>query len=100
MKKAKGKIKEIDDNEIVHLASTNSGSSGSPLFLENTIKVIGIHKQSNNESTENYDDFIYPIFDIIINDLKPKNKNVNKPKEIKKIKKMSMKLKIIKLIKI
>ena len=59
LKKAKGKIKRIENGEIVHLASTNNGSSGSPLFLENSIKVIGIHKQGNSEHTENYADFIY-----------------------------------------
>ena len=69
MKKAEGTIKRIDDNEIAHLASTNNGSSGSPIFLKNTIKVIGIHKQGDTALIENYGDFIYPIFDIIKKDL-------------------------------
>ena len=40
-----GKLKSINDNfEFAHSASTLQGSSGSPIFLKNTSKVIGIHK--------------------------------------------------------
>ena len=44
---AKGKIKEIKNYEFAHLANTEQGSSGSPIFLENSIYVIGIHKAEN-----------------------------------------------------
>lgn len=57
-----GKIKEINGNEFTHLASTSHGSSGSPIFLVNSTKVIGIHKAGNANKIENYGDFIYPIF--------------------------------------
>jgi hypothetical protein len=58
---AKGIIKDIDKNEFTHLANTEKGSSGSPIFLENSINVIGIHKEGNINKTENYGDFIYPV---------------------------------------
>ena len=80
-----GNIKEINkDNEICHSAKTSYGSSGSPIFLENTIEVIGIHKQKNNNNTENYADFIYPIFETIKNYFENKTKNKEKEKEIEK----------------
>ena len=44
---AKGKIKSINKYEFTHLANTEQGSSGSPIFLENSIHVIGIHKEGN-----------------------------------------------------
>ena len=44
---AKGIIKEINKYEFTHLANTEQGSSGSPIFLEKRIHVIGIHKQGN-----------------------------------------------------
>ena len=65
---SKGKIKNIDKFEITHDAGTKEGSSGSPIFLENTKFVIGIHKQGNNKKKENYGDLLYPI----IIDLKPR----------------------------
>ena len=72
---ARGIIKDIDKYEIVHLANTEYGSSGSPIFLENSIYVIGIHKEGNNEEKENYGDFIYPAINIIENDIKKKRNN-------------------------
>lgn len=57
-----GKIKNINGNEIIHLASTDAGSSGSPIFLKDSNKVIGIHKGGNSNCSENYGDLIGPIF--------------------------------------
>ena len=51
-----GSIKEINKYEFTHLANSEEGSSGSPIFLENSIKVIGIHKEGNKDKTENYGD--------------------------------------------
>ena len=51
-----------------NLASTQNCSSGSPVFLINEIKVIGIHKQRKNRD-ENIGDFIYQIFDILKSDI-------------------------------
>ena len=57
-----GKINEINENEFTHLASTEYGSSGSPVFLKESLKVIGIHKSGDKNKKENYGDFIGPIF--------------------------------------
>ena len=72
---ARGIIKEINKYEFIHLVNTEKGSSGSPIFLENSSLVIGIHKQGNKEKTENYGDFIYPAINIIKNDIKIKRNN-------------------------
>jgi len=69
---ARGIIKEINNNEFTHLANTEKGSSGSPIFLENSIDVIGIHKEGNKDKTENYGDFIYPAINIIKKDIREK----------------------------
>ena len=44
---SEGKIKEIKEHEISYDACTDSGSSGSPIFLKNTSKVIGIHQKEH-----------------------------------------------------
>ena len=68
LKYSKGEIKSIDkySKEFTHTASTEGGSSGSPIFLEDTTTVIGIHKQGNKKNNLNYANFI----GIIINSLK------------------------------
>ena len=50
--------------EFSHDASTDEGSSGSPIFLKGTTKVLGIHKGfiSSQQKKENNGDFIWPIF--------------------------------------
>ena len=68
----KGIIKEINKYEFTHLVSTELGSSGSPIFLENSIQVIGIHKEGNIYKKENYGDFIYPAINIIKEDIRKK----------------------------
>ena len=40
-----GFIKEIKDNEITYNAATKPGSSGSPIFIEDSLKVIDIQKK-------------------------------------------------------
>jgi len=74
---SKGKIKEINKYEITHLSSTKSGSSGSPIFLIDSIKVIGIHKQGDKINNENYGDLLGPIFNYFKNNLKYKLENGN-----------------------
>jgi V8-like Glu-specific endopeptidase len=51
-------------SEFVYNASTDKGSSGSPIFLKGTTKVIGIHKSGgvNKDLNKNFGDFIWPIF--------------------------------------
>ena len=89
--------KGLDKYEFSHKASTELGSSGSPIFLENTTQVIGIHKQSDNFKQINYGDLIFPIVDklkkannnnkkylnkILDNENQSKNKNDNMKKEV------------------
>ena len=57
-----GKIKQIDKYQITHTANTKPGSSGSPIFLVNTFKVVGIHQGGNAIKSENYGYCIGPIF--------------------------------------
>ena len=64
-----GNIIGITDIEITHNSTTKFGSSGSPIFLENSIKVIGIHKQGNIKKQENYGNFIYPIIKELQNNI-------------------------------
>ena len=64
---ANGKIEKIDKYEFTHKTSTKSGSSGSPVFLEDNIKVIVIHKCKSKNIPENYGDFIGPIFNYFKN---------------------------------
>jgi len=82
LKNARGIIKDIDNNEIIHLANTEKGSSGSPIFLVDSIKVIGIHKQGDSFYKENIGDFIYPALDEIYKDF---SKKIYKKKNIKKL---------------
>ena len=59
---SKGEIIEIAENEIIHSATTDLGSSGSPIFLIESDQVIGIHKGRDINDSVNYADFIGPIF--------------------------------------
>ena len=57
-----GKIKDIQEYEIEHTCSTEFGSSGGPIILLGSFKVIGIHKGSG----KNKEDIIF--LDIIQSD--------------------------------
>ena len=61
-----GKIENIDHYTFSHLANTDIGSSGSPIFLKNTPKVIGIYKSTNKDIPINYGNFIGPIYKYFI----------------------------------
>ena len=60
-----GIIKEIDKYEFYHNIPTEEGSSGSPIILPETKKVIGIHKQGDKEKKLNIGTFIGEIFNEI-----------------------------------
>ena len=64
MKYSYGIIKSYEQYEFSHDANTDEGSSGSPIFLRGTTKVLGIHKSGikTNNIKENFGDFIWPIF--------------------------------------
>ena len=76
---SKGIIHNIEDNLFSHTANTYPGSSGSPIFLMNTNKVIGLHKGSNKEGTFNFGYFIFPIMKSLKNfDINPStNRSLN-----------------------
>ena len=62
---SEGYIIRIKNYELTYNASTDSGSSGSPIFLDNMTEVIGIHKQGNTQNPENYGNFLFPIIESI-----------------------------------
>ena len=65
---SEGKIIDTYNNELIHNAGTKAGSSGSPIFLKNTTRVIGIHKQGCISKQQNFGTLI----DSIIYLLNPK----------------------------
>ena len=72
-----GKILLIEDKILHHSASTENGSSGSPIIRRYNKDIIGLHfggkKNSNKKNNDNEDIFIYNLgtpFDTIINDIK------------------------------
>ena len=80
---SKGKIIKIDKFEITHDVLTKSGSSGSPIFLENTTRVIGIHKQGNKNKKINHGNFLYPIIQALESNSEIKLLNDTNSKEEK-----------------
>ena len=83
---AYGEIKKIykTGNYFAHGAGAKEGSSGSPIFLQDSIQVIGIHK--GGVSDENYGEFIGPIFNYFQNftvKKEPWNKYIMYKNEIK-----------------
>ena len=71
---SEGKIIKINDNnELVYDASTESGSSGSPIFLKDKTEVIGIHKAGSTYRKENYGTLINSIIQFI----QSKNENIS-----------------------
>ena len=74
---ASGKIKKINDFEFLHNIPTEPGSSGSPIILFNTLKVIGIHKYGNETKQLNCGTFIDLIFNEINYNLKKEKNKFN-----------------------
>jgi len=81
---SRGEITRIEGYALTYNASTDKGSSGSPIFLKNTTEVIGIHKQGDPEELQNIGNFLYPVIEIIKSYNKPEN---NKAEDIVKYKK-------------
>ena len=66
--KSFGEILEVDNYGLFrHNSSMDKNSSGSPIFLQNTIKVIGIAIYNGGipNKKENYGIFIYPIINLL-----------------------------------
>ena len=57
-----GKIKYVTNYEFAFDFAIEEGSSGSPILLKETNKVVGIYKGCFKSRKENYGDLIYPIF--------------------------------------
>ena len=70
---SEGKIQKIENNELIYDASTEKGSSGSPIFLKETTEVIGVHKQGNIKILKNKGISIFSI----IKTLESRNKENN-----------------------
>ena len=67
LKYSYGEISEIDKYDITHTANTDPGASGSPIFLRNSIKVIGIHTGGSTDKSENYGYCLGPIYNYFKN---------------------------------
>ena len=62
---SEGKIKDINNYELIYDASTQPGSSGSPILLKDTTEIIGIHKKGVNYKKENHGTLIYSFIQIL-----------------------------------
>ena len=67
-----GYIHDINDFNIAHKCSTENGSSGGPIILLNTFKVIGVHKGSSKFNFNLGTLLKYPVLDF--------NKNITNTK--------------------
>ena len=56
----------------MHLSNIEYGSSGSPIFLEDSVDVLGIHRTNDENKTENSAYFISPLVNIIKDDIRSK----------------------------
>ena len=68
---SEGKIQSDKNNELIYDASTERGSSGSPIFLKETTEVIGVHKQGSSKILKNKGISIFSI----IKTLESRNKD-------------------------
>ena len=61
------RINDINDYKFTHFANTLNlkDSAGSPIFLGRSNLVIGMNKESNKISLENYGDFTHPAINTI-----------------------------------
>ena len=69
-----GYIQDINDFNIAHKCSTENGSSGGPIILLNTFKVIGVHKGSSTFNFNLGTLLKYPVLDFNNNITKAKRK--------------------------
>ena len=80
-KHANGKIiqifKENNNYKFIHNIKTDHGSSGCPIIIENTLRVIGIHRGGDELKEINYGSFIGEILNDIEIELNKGNINKN-----------------------
>ena len=58
---AQGRINRFNNYKIEHTVSTKNGSSGSPILIQNSFKVIGLHKGGIKNKDENIGIFFKDI---------------------------------------
>jgi len=75
---SEGIIRDINGFKIIHTAGTDYGSSGSPIFLKNSKKVIGIHKAGNSCFQENYGTLISYLIQSLSDKILSSNVTENK----------------------
>ena len=75
LKNAEGIIKNIIKYKISHTVIANKGSSGFPIFLKDSNKIIGIHRGRDPNIDIKYGDFIYPVINIIKEDIRIRRNN-------------------------
>ena len=68
-----GKIINIEKYEFTHSGNHMKGSTGSPIFLRNSIEVIGIQIGVDKNNQNIYGNFIGPIFNYLKNFTENKN---------------------------
>ena len=71
----RGTINEIKQYYFIYSVPTEGGSSGSPIFLENTNKVIGMHTAANKNDINKIAYFIYTAIDMVKSELSGKTNN-------------------------
>ena len=92
-----GSITRMNEENLLYSASTDYGSSGSPVLLLDSLKIIGIHKE-RKFSNENCGTFIKVILEWI-EEIKNARK-INMLKELKGLKELKISnLELIKVIK-
>ena len=77
-----GEIDEINNNKfsystgrkLIYSGSIKSSRAGIPIFLENTTEVIGIHKIKNLDEEERYGIFIFPLIQLLQENISYKTK--------------------------
>ena len=67
-----GNIIKINNKQFTYLSNLVNDSSGYPIFLGNSEFVLGIGKGCDKDKSEKYGDLIYPIINIIKNDITTK----------------------------
>ena len=87
-----GNLKNIEDSTFYHSCSTDKGSSGSPIFLKNNNKLIGIHIGGIKEGNSNNGYFLKaPILEfkskLVEDEKEKKEKEEKEEKEERKEKK-------------
>ena len=73
-----GKIKSLKDNKIIHNASTDDGSSGSPIIRRSKDNyIIGLHYGGVKNNKREYKFNIATLFDSILDNIINKNYIIN-----------------------